>query len=87
MRPKPCKRMLLNISNDDKISLMKDELELELLLSFDGASYQASEGYVAEFTVKTNRYNGPAAGWHKLRVGFPTGEWRALRSIRQRPRA
>jgi hypothetical protein len=31
---------------------MKDELELELLLSFDGASYQASEGYVVEFTVK-----------------------------------
>ena len=28
-----------------------------------------------------------AAAWHKLRVGFPTGEWRALRSIRQRPRA
>ena len=31
---------------------MKDELELELLLSFDGASYQASEGYVVEFTVR-----------------------------------
>jgi hypothetical protein len=28
---------------------MEDELELELLLSFDGASYQASEGYVVEF--------------------------------------
>ena len=48
----PCKRLLLNISNDDKISSVKDELELELLLSFDGASYQASEGYVVEFTVR-----------------------------------
>src|SRR5438477_1073096 len=44
--------VLLNISNDDKISLMKDEPELELLLSFDGTSYQASEGYVVEFTVR-----------------------------------
>jgi hypothetical protein len=31
---------------------MKDEIELELLLSFDGASYHASEGYVVEFTVR-----------------------------------
>jgi len=82
----PCKRLLLNISNDDKISSVKDELELELLLSFDGASYQASEGYVVEFNSEANRYNGSAPAWHKLRVGFPTGEWRALRSIRQRPR-
>jgi hypothetical protein len=43
---------LRNISNDDKINLMKDELELEFLLSFDGASYQASEGYLVEFTVR-----------------------------------
>ena len=34
------------------INKMEDELELELLLSFDGASYQASEGYVVEFTVR-----------------------------------
>jgi hypothetical protein len=40
------------LPNDDKIYLMKKELELELLLSFDGASYQASEGYVVEFTVR-----------------------------------
>ena len=44
--------MLPNISNDDKINMIRDELELELLLSFDGASYQASEGYVVEFTVR-----------------------------------
>lgn len=44
--------MLPNISDDDKIMTMADELELELLLSFDGASYQASEGYVVEFTVR-----------------------------------
>jgi hypothetical protein len=43
---------LSNISNDDKLNLMKDEIELELLLSFDGASYHASEGYVVEFTVR-----------------------------------
>jgi Family of unknown function (DUF6516) len=43
---------LLNISNDDMINTMEDELELELLLSFDGASYRASEGYVVEFTVR-----------------------------------
>ena len=47
------KRIVLpNISNDDKINMIRDELELELLLSFDGASYQASEGYVVEFTVR-----------------------------------
>ena len=44
--------VLPNISDHDKINLMPDELELELLLSFDGASYQASEGYVVEFTVR-----------------------------------
>jgi Family of unknown function (DUF6516) len=43
---------LPNISYDDKIYSMRDELELELLLSFDGASYQASEGYVVEFTAR-----------------------------------
>jgi hypothetical protein len=31
---------------------MGDEAELELLLSFDGANYEAAEGYVVEFTVK-----------------------------------
>ena len=31
---------------------MGDEAELELLLSFDGASYEAADGYVVEFTVK-----------------------------------
>jgi hypothetical protein len=31
---------------------MEDEAELELLLSFDGAGYEAAEGYVVEFTVK-----------------------------------
>jgi len=31
---------------------MGDEAELELLLSFDGASYEAAAGYVVEFTVK-----------------------------------
>ena len=35
-----------------KINLMKNELELELLLPFDGASYQATDGYVVEFTVR-----------------------------------
>jgi hypothetical protein len=44
--------VLPNISDDDKINLMADELELELLLSFDGASYEASGGYVVEFTVR-----------------------------------
>jgi hypothetical protein len=31
---------------------MGDEAELEFLLSFDGANYEAAEGYVVEFTVK-----------------------------------
>ena len=59
-------RALSNISNDDKINLMKDEIELELLLSFDGASYHASEGYVIEFTG--GKYvKAPAAydHWHR----------------------
>jgi hypothetical protein len=30
---------------------MGDEAELELLLSFDGANYEAAEGYVVEFTL------------------------------------
>lgn len=29
-----------------------DEAELELLLSFDGANYEAANGYVVEFTIK-----------------------------------
>jgi hypothetical protein len=52
LRSKPRKRVSPNISNDDKISLMMDELELELLLSFDGASYQASEGYVVRIYLQ-----------------------------------
>src|SRR5450759_5025126 len=32
--------------------MIRDEIELELLISFDGASYHASEGYVVEFTVR-----------------------------------
>ena len=31
---------------------MGHEAELELLLSFDGVSYEAANGYVVEFTVK-----------------------------------
>jgi Family of unknown function (DUF6516) len=31
---------------------MEDEEELKLLLSFDGVSYEATDGYVVEFTVK-----------------------------------
>ena len=31
---------------------MTDKAELEWLLSFDGASYEAADGYVVEFTVK-----------------------------------
>ncbi len=31
---------------------MGEDDELELLLSFDGASYEAADGYVVEFTVK-----------------------------------
>ena len=31
---------------------MSDDAELELLLSLDGASYEAAEGYVVEFKVQ-----------------------------------
>jgi hypothetical protein len=31
---------------------MGNEAEFELLLSFDGLSYQAADGYLVEFTVK-----------------------------------
>jgi len=44
---------LLDISDDDKIIHMGDEAEeLEVLLSLDGARFEAAEGYVVEFTVK-----------------------------------
>jgi hypothetical protein len=66
---------------------MKDELELELLLSFDEASYQASEGYVVEFTVRRTDITAERPHGISYALGFPAGEWRALRSIRQRPRA
>ena len=40
------KRPLSNISDDDKTISMPDEAELEWLLSFDGASYEAADGYL-----------------------------------------
>jgi Family of unknown function (DUF6516) len=44
---------LHNISYDDKIIYMGDEAEeLEVLLSLDGATFEAAAGYVVEFTVK-----------------------------------
>jgi len=44
---------LRELSNDDKIIQMGDEVdELEVLLSFDGVSYEAAAGYVVEFVVR-----------------------------------
>ena len=63
---------------------MKEEIELELLLSFDGAKYHASEGYVVEFTVR--RTDLTAERPHGISYAlFSAGEWRAFRSVRQRP--
>jgi hypothetical protein len=45
---KPCG----NISNDDRIYWMTEDAELEVLLSLDGASYEAAPGYAVEFTVR-----------------------------------
>jgi len=46
-------KTLAYLSNDDTITLMGDEVdELEVLLSFDGVSYEAAAGYVVEFVVK-----------------------------------
>ena len=41
-----------NISNDDKINSMDKDVELEILISLDGARYEAAEGCVVEFTVR-----------------------------------
>jgi hypothetical protein len=43
---------------------MKEDAELELLLSLDGASYQAAEGYLVEF--KAQRTNPTAARPHGI---------------------
>jgi hypothetical protein len=44
---------LHNLSCDDKLIYMGDEAqELEVLLTLDGASYEAAPGYVVEFVVK-----------------------------------
>ena len=44
---------LHDISDDDKMNHMGDEAqELDVLLSLDGASFEAATGYMVEFTVK-----------------------------------
>ena len=53
-----------NISNDDKITQMEEHAELELLLSLDGASFEAAEGYVVEFMAR--RTNPTSARPHGL---------------------
>jgi len=49
-----------------KIELVANELELELLLSFDGGQYQASEGCVVDFTVRGTDIT--AAGCRRIRT-------------------
>jgi len=49
---RPLKVVLTFLSYDDKIHKMREDAELELLLSLDGASYEYGSGHVVEFTVK-----------------------------------
>jgi Tfp pilus assembly protein PilN len=59
----------------------EDDAKLELLLSLDGASYEAAAGYVVEFVVRRTAKTAARAARHQLLARVPAKGWQTLPAL------